>query len=489
MSRVDIRFYASLFLRKIHYFLAIVVLISGMGIAVAHLLPPTYQANARILVESPQISTDLVRPVVPDEIFKQLQTIELQMMTRANLLALADRLGLYKDIPNASESDIADDIRSRMSIEQIQFDVPRGRDAALAFNISYKARDPVIAADIVNEFARILLRKNAEMRTGQAGETLQFFQQETEKLSTRLAQIESEISSFKKENRDALPEGTSFRSNQQLTLQERLMQLSREETSLHDGRMRLLQMYASTGRVANADAMTPEERTLEQLRKVLVEQRTIYSETSPAISALQSQIASLDRTVKDMGAGDIDASGGKPLPPELNIQLADMDRRLALIADEKPTIEHKLAELNRSIAATPANEATLNSLDRQRQSIQSQYNAAASRLADASTGDRIEQRSKGERLSVLDFATPPQHPVGPKRFAIALGSVVASLILGLGLIVVLEFLNKTVRRPAELLTSLEIEPLETIPYISSPGEVRSVGLKVIPAMLRRSSGM
>ncbi|MCB8818932.1 GumC family protein [Microvirga rosea] len=489
MNNVDFRFYASLFLRRIHYFIVVVVVISGVGITIARLLPPTYQANAKILVESPQISTDLVRSTVPAEILKQIQTVELQMTTRANLIALADRLGLYRDIPNISESDVADDIRSRMSVEQIQFDTPRGRDAALAFNVSYKARDPVSAANIVNEFVKLLIQKNMQLRAVQAGETLEFFQQETEKLSKKLIEIESQISNFKRENREALPDGLGFRYNQQLSLQERLMQLSREETSLRDGRARLLQAYENADRASNDAASTPEQQTLDHLRKTLAEQRTIFSDKSPAITALQTQIAALEKLTKDMREKSAKARDGKTIPPELDLQLTDFDRRLSLIADDKAAAESTLSNLNKAIAATPGNEAALSAMERQYQSVQSQYNAATSRLAEASTGDRIEQRSKGERLSVLDYAMPPQYPIGPKRLAIAVASVLASILAGFGLILVLELMNKTIRRPSELVARLEIEPLETIPFIPSKDEAHSTRLKLVPGMIRRAAGV
>jgi len=490
MGNIDVRFYLSLFFRRIHYFLAIVALVSAAGVTVAYLLPPTYRANARILVESPQIPTDLARSTVSAEILKQLQIVELRLMTRANLLALAERLNLYRNLPEASEDDIVDDMRSRMSVDQMQFDVPRGRDAALAFTVSYKASQGELAANIVNEFVKLLIQKNTELRTEQASETLQFFQHETDRLSAKLVQIEGEISSFKKDNRDALPEGLSFHYSQQLNLQDRLMQLGREEASLRDGRLRLLQMYNSTGRVGSA-VKGVEEVTLDQLRKVLIEQRTIYSDSSPGIVALQKQIAALEKAAAAKKTSDAKSgeSEEKPLPAELSMQLSEIDRRLELIVDDKATIERNLSSINRAIAATPANEAVLNSLERQYQNIQTQYNVAVSRLADASTGDRIEQRSKGERLSVLDWALPPQHPIGPKRLVIAAGSIVASIMLGFGLILALEFLNKTIRRPSELVETLEIEPLETIPYIPVRGQPPSGGLRLIPTAFRRASGM
>ncbi|NIX75677.1 GumC family protein [Microvirga terricola] len=485
MSNIDLRFYLSIFLRRFPYFIAIVILVSAAGLALAYVLPPVYRADARILVESPQISTDLVRSTVPAEIVKQLQVIELQMMTRENLLALADKLHLYSDRPNFSANDIVDDMRSRATIEPIRFDTPRGSDGATAFSVSFKAKNPIVSADVVNEFVKLILQRNVRFRTDQASDTLSFLQQETEKLSVKLNEIEAKILAFKNDNRDALPENLGFRRTQQINFQDRLLQLEREEASLREGRSRLVQIFASTGRISNA-SMSPAEQTLEQFRRILTEQRAVFSETSPSIVALQSQISALERQIQTEAASGTDSTGGRRRPLEMDMQLAEMDRRLTLIAQEKTALKQDLAELNQSISATPSNEMALNALERQRQTIQTQYNMANARLADASAGQQIELRSKGERLSVLELATPPQRAIGPNRLGIAFGGLVAGVALGLGFIVLLELLNKTIRRPIELVEMLEIQPLATIPYIRTRGEAHSRSLMLLPATLRRT---
>lgn len=489
MGNFDIRFYRSIFLRRLPYFLAIFATVSAIGVTIASVLPPTYRADAKIIVESPRISADLIRSTTPSEIVKQLQLIQLQMMTRPNLMALADKFGLYPDRSEASENDIVDDMRSRMSVDPIRLDTPRGGEAATAFIVSFKSKDPVLAANVVNEFVKLIIQRNVDTRGEQVSETLRFFQQETERLGNRLGQLENDISSFKNQNKDALPESLSFRRTQQLNLQERLMQLGREEASLREGRSRLMRMFAGTDPVPNGGASTPAEQTLSQLRKVLIEQRTVLAEQSPGIISLQTQIAALEKAVQNERASKSGASSGKGGPTELDLQLADTDQRIDMIGKDKAAIEQSLSELAATITATPGNEATLNALERQYQNVQSQYTVAASKLAEASTGERIETRSKGERLSILELAAPPQRAIGPKRFAIAAGSVVAGLVLALGFVLLLEFLNKSIRRPIELIEALEIEPLATIPYIPVAGEARSRNVALIPAAIRRNIGM
>ena len=64
---MDLRFYATLFLRRLHWFILVVILCSAIGITLARMLPTVYSAEARLVVESEQIPDELaastVRPV------------------------------------------------------------------------------------------------------------------------------------------------------------------------------------------------------------------------------------------------------------------------------------------------------------------------------------------------------------------------------------------------------------------------------------------
>ena len=112
----------------------------------------------------------------------------------------------------------------------------------------------------------------------------------------------------------------------------------------------------------------------------------------------------------------------------------------------------------------------LEELEREYENTQSLYNEAASARAKAQTGEQIEFSSKGERVSVIEQAAVPNAPTWPKRKLIAGGGVFAGAALAAVFFVLTELLNRTIRRPIDLMRGLGVQPLATIPYIELPGD-------------------
>ncbi len=473
MGNIDLKFYFSLLLRRLPYLIAIVVVALLSSLAATRVISPVYSSSAKILSEAPQIPVELARSTVPLGAVEQLQILQQQITTRDDLIALATRLAVYDDTAEKpSGEDIVGDMRSRIKFEQLQFDT-QGRDqGATVFSVSFLAGTPDMAAKVANELAAMILDRNQRQRTDRAGSTLQFFNQAVTRLASDLSRLEADILKFKTENKDTLPESLDFRRSRQGSLQERLITLEREEADLHTKRGNLIATYTTAGQLVGAAPLTPEQQILADLNRALAEQLAIFSETSPNIKALRARIASMQNALLSRPSEEPKSETASPAaqatPFGLDLQLADIDNRLRAVAAEKVSLGSAIDDLTRSITGTAASETVLNSLERNRQNIQVQYNAAIARRAEALTGEQIEMRSDGGRFSLLESATPPVRAMSPKRTRIVAFGVAAGIGLGLAIIVLLEMLNKTIRRPVELAQLLQSQPLATIPNIRAP---------------------
>ena len=89
----------------------------------------------------------------------------------------------------------------------------------------------------------------------------------------------------------------------------------------------------------------------------------------------------------------------------------------------------------------------------------------------------------GDDRMFIEQAVVPNAPSRPNRPLIAGGGLVSALILATALVVMLELMDKSVRRPVDLSRGLGITPLVTVPYISTSWEKLRYKLIVILVLL------
>ncbi|GGA29044.1 GumC family protein [Neptunicoccus cionae] len=476
---MDFKFYLLVFWRRFPYFFILLCLGIGAGVAAALLLPPVYVAEARLVVESEQIPDKLAESTVQTDASEQLQIIEQRIMTRDKLLEMANRLGIYRGAGTPANPMTPDekvrDLRDRVQIRTFGGSVQRGQSTATVVIVGFEAPTAKMAAAVTNEIVTLMLQENVEMRTTVSGQTLDFFTQEVARLEQSLAQTSGQILKFQEANEDALPDSLSFRRNEQTAEQERLLELEREENQLRDRRNRMVALYERTGDIGRVeeDARTAEELQLQELKDRLATSVAVLSLDNPRVVVLRAQIAALEEVVAEQQAAlamsAVNEDGTQLTPYEL--QLADIDGQLEFIAEQKQQINSKLEALKASIAATPGNALTLDTLTRNLQNLRLQYDQAVANRARAETGDMIEALSKGQRITVIEQAIAPSKPQSPNRKKIAAMGVAAGLGLGFGFIALLELLNTAVRRPTDLVNGLDITPIVTLPYMRTRGQI------------------
>ncbi len=483
---LDLSFYFAVFLRRLHYFIIIFALVTAASLAAAFLLPAVYSASATMLVESSSIPGPLSAPTVQAQALEKLQTIEKKLMTRTNLLDIAQKHKVFKDLDKMSPDDIVQAMRTNTSINK-----NAGRGQATIMTIGFEAETGASAAAVVNEYVTLIQQADVEVRTTNAEDTVQFFEQQKQKLSGELDVMKSKILDFQNANSDALPNTLNYRLNQQQLMQNRLGVVERDIATLKDQKARMIAIFESTGQISGATAnQTPEARQLDQTRQQLTTMLATFAPQHPKVKQLQAQIATLEEIVRAQLPA---TTGTNPATSMLDVQLADLDTRIALLEEERTKILSDLEKVKDSIDRTPANQIALDSLQRDYNNIQQQYNIAVDKLAKAAAGEEIEVRSKGERISLVEPAAEPSRPSRPNRIFLAGAGTAAGAFLGIAVIVLMELLNRAVRRPTDLVKGFGITPIATIPYMRTPREIMmrrmgflamlAVAVLGIPAMI------
>jgi succinoglycan biosynthesis transport protein ExoP len=458
---LDLSFYLSLVLRRLPIIVALIFTATMAGILYAVSLPPVFRAEAKLLIESPQIPDELAASTMVSTADEILLAIQQRIMTRDNILAIADRHNLYAGMPTPTVEQKLKDVGGRVSIY-----MPANQGNTGVLIASFAESDPELSAVITNEIADQILQWNTELRTQASGNTLEFFEQEVHRLTEELAQQNAEIIEFEQKNREALPESLEYRRTRQATQQERLLQVDRELASLRDRRDRLTELYDRTGQLVTSGLdRTPEQVRLETARQELASALVVLSPSNPRVRSLQNEVAALEEAVKSQ----LNATGGGQLSA-FEVQMLDIDGQISYLAEQKSLLDKDLTALEASIEATPANSIRLAELQSNYETLRVQYEEAVSSLSAARMGDRIVVTDRGQRITIIERAVPPAFRAEPNRKRIAIASFGGGVILSGALLVLLELLNRTVRRPSELTRVLGVPPFGTVAFL--PGGKR-----------------
>ncbi len=496
---MDFSVYWQLFRRRLPLVIFLTMIGTGIGIWLAMTLPAIYKSEAILVVESGQIPDEMASSTVQTGEIEALQIIRQRILSREVLLELANDLNIYAAEPNMGADAKVDNMRERIEISTRGGQVTRRgpRDATIV-TVGFSAQNPDLAANTVNQLVTLILQTNLEMRTAVAEQTLEFFTQEVDRFEAELSQMSSQILAFQENNLEALPDSLEFRRERLARLQERLQQLEREQATLQDRRAQLVTLFETTGstqvdgsnRIIRPSArpqVRPAEQRLAELRGEYASLSAVLSENNPRMALLRSQIAAAEELVASLPpieeeqTGEGETNAARSL---YEIQLADLDAQIVYIQEQKESTQAQIAELRRSIEATPGNAVTLAALERSYSALQEQYRQAVANRARAETGSMIESLSRGQRITVVEQAVPSENPDSPNRPVVTIAGFASGLGLAVAIALLLELLNRSIRRPEDLHKALGVEPFATIPYIETRGETINRNLqRVVIALI------
>jgi protein tyrosine kinase modulator len=247
------------------------ILVLSVGFVVTMMLPPIFRSEARILVESQQIPTELVRPTVTAGAKERIQVIEQRVMTRENLLAIVEKFQLFPGKRQSlSGTELMDMMTARARMQPLELESRRRNDLTIALTVSFEYEIPQIARSVANELVTLILNEDARNRTNRASETTRFLTREVKKLETDLGTIEGQILELRRKSVDAVPERVML----QLTaLRAELSEKSGLYSSTHPELIRLKRQIAAleeiTGKVTQDNGLEALQNQRASVQKSL----------------------------------------------------------------------------------------------------------------------------------------------------------------------------------------------------------------------------
>jgi len=465
----DIGTYLAIAKRRWPYFLLPAVLVIAATVAIVLVLPRSYEAKATILVESQRIPSKLVAPTVTSGAEERVKVIEQRLKARSNLLDIAGKFDLYQyQGENRTPTSIVDAMRRAIDIRQIDVGRMSRSSEIIGFTVSFAYRDATIASRVANELVTSILTQNVEQRLSRASETSDFFQKQLGEYEKELLELENRIADYKRENEDALPETLPYRRNQlaQLTAQiaeiDQKLRLARDgdTDALTDGSGKEQLEYNLQSKQLAYDSFVEERDKLKPLveKGFVPKQRLVALERQ--IAQTELELASIRSRMASLGV------------------LGNTEDTIKFLQRQRDDLAAIVSDLTDSISRTPSVEAALSALTRDYQNLRDEYTQTKAKFADAQIGERLEQDRQAERFEVLEQATVPSAPTKPNRKKIMVAGLGGGFALGIGLVVLLELLDNSIRGVSDLERRLQLRPIGVIPYIVTPAERRWTMLKI-----------
>ncbi len=507
--------------RRFWFFVAPIALLAPLGVLVALMLPAKYTAVGRMLVESQQISEDLVRSTVTTYARERIQVIRQRVMTRERLLQIADDFDLFADQPDMSDTQRVSAIRERLVLDLISVNPGNRRrdvDSTIAFTVSYTDGSPRKAFAVANEFMTLFQTEDAKTRTRGATETTEFFVQETKRLRSLVDSLETQIAGYKDANSDALPEYLDMHAQQ---LDRASNDLAAVQTAILSAEedMRALELELASY-LAGGDGEDGPAQEISRLKAALAALRADKTDAHPDVRALRDQIGALEAQLQPSaeitrlrqaldaadaalrearGAVEPDAEeiaglaeAAKVARQRLSAQLsreasngandfigAQLQGRIEVAAnrldalnEQADTLRARVVDLRARIARTPDVQRGLQILRRDYENLDAQYNQVLAKQQQAIIAENLEEDQKAEKFIILEAAVLPDEPSSPERgkliFLALLGAVGVGGVAAVGA----ELLNATVRGRDHITALTNEAPIAVIPYIRTENERR-----------------
>ncbi len=523
----DLQDYLDAFKRRKGAILATFSAIFILGLLVALLWPPTYRSSATILIEEQEVPPELVQSTVTSYATQRIETIKARVMTRANMMSLIEKYGLYEDErQRETTEEILERMRDDIEVELLNAEVidPRsGRPmpATIAFTVAFNGEDPDKVQKVAGELASLFMNENLKERSSKASETLTFLTEEADRLRAQIAELEQKLATFKEQNVNRLPELAQLNTQLMDRAERELQDIDNQIRSLEDRRFYL------KGQLEQLDPYTPDvnvspqarlkalrteylslsarysedhpdvirlkreiegleretgagpdradlEAKLRALRTELASTREKYSDEHPDVTRLQRSIAALEKEIEKTpaGSGRPALEADNPAYVSLAAQLQATESDIAVQRAKRAELEAKLKEYEQRLTATPEVEREYSAMRRELEQAVAKYQEIKAKEMQARVAQQLESQSKGERFTLIDPPALPEEPIKPNRPAIVFLSLVLALGASLGLAAVGESLDRSIRGAKGVAATLAVAPLAVIPYLASDEELQ-----------------
>lgn len=437
------------------------MLVTGIG---SQFLTNIYRSYTLILVEPQQMPSEFVKSTVTYSVEKHMNTIRQQILSRSILERVIEEYDLYAEAraDNVPMEDILEWMRRSIELRV------EGKDA---FTLYFMGPDPHIVMQVTNKIANLFIEGTSQAREQQAGETVEFLDNQSKELKDTLDNLDMQIRAFKQSHIGELPEqlDANLRTIDRLQLQ--LQVNSDALRSAEDRRTLVASQLAELrqksvisgkgGEVVGADVQ------LEQLRAELANLQLKYTDEHPDVVKLKGRIANLERRMNEPKVDD----GGSVMTSSLEMNLRSIDMEVQRVRAERGSIQSQVALYQKRVENAPRVEQDLLILTRDYDTTKTAYEDLQKKLTEAKRSADMEAKQKGQQFKIIDRAQQPDRPYKPNRIYITIVGFALGLLIGGAAVFLAEHFDDSFKDPEEMEDVLGVTVLTAIPLIETQEDI------------------
>jgi polysaccharide chain length determinant protein (PEP-CTERM system associated) len=433
-NEFDYMKYVSLLIKHKRLFAVTALVIMTGAVVVSYVLPKKYEVHSTFFIEK-NVLNDLLRGASArsdmDDAFKGLN---YSIKSRSLFTKVINDLDL--NLGNKSDAQLEAVIMGL----QNSTDCKLNKDEGLV-TISFTDKSPRFARDFVNALVRRYIEQNLSAKREESYGATTFISDQAASVKEKLDKVEAEIGNLRAKYGAALDVAPG-------TLQ---VETNSGQQRLDDLILRRSQLEATRNQLRNNN---PAKSRIASLQRRLEELRVEYTDNYPEVMKVKA----------DIEAAKQEANSGSTTVADPQ-ELARIETELSAVRSSEA---NQRAFNNRGVIhANPAARTLLENLLQERTSYRTMYDQMMARQGQAEMSKQMAVQDKSTTFRVVDPAVMPLSPVSPNRLRIILMGIAAGIAGGFGLLLVIDYFDKTVKT-VDTLKTLGINVLAVIPKITDP---------------------
>ena len=440
-------------------------LVLALLIPVAIGLPNLYRSSVTLIVDQAPAPLNQTAEAESLEVSARLQAIRQEVLTRQNTLAMAEELNLYPELRQAGMFDSVLAFMQRdVHVEPIRGSRGDGRVTTVSFRVSYTGDDPVKVAATANRLSEFYVQRSGAMRSEQQSRTVDALRREVDAAQRSLEAQEQRLTQFTTQNAGALPAQMTSISTRYSQLTTQMSANTSEISRLLDRRDSLETEIAALGTSTAAADVTDPAIRLEQAKRELQNLLGRFTEAAFEVRSKRSEIANLERQVAARGTPGT-AGTDSSQRATLRSQVADLTTRIENLQASNRALQADMDKYDGIIERAPVRSAQFERLTSDLAQLRTNFNALTTRYQEALAGGRAQTGQGGQEFQVIDPAVPAEDPTAPNRRILMGLALVAALVLGAGVMLLVDRLDRSFKSVDELRAFTHVPVLGTIPRI------------------------